>query len=680
MRAFLIFLSLSFSYSIFSQDITEKEIQKTVTFQELEHPYLLFDKKGKEQILERIKKDPESKLIWDRLIAEANMLLYKPVDPSIPPRSTHLRAGWTQEDLDNEYGKKIGGYTNHAEVLAFVYQITGDAKYAQKAYEFTEVVCRMPVWTIQAHEFDIIYSRVWPWNVPDNQVNFNFDIGSAMKGQSISLVYDWTYDALKPEQRDRIKGALLEKVITPVRGDYDFHWWASSYRCNWTGVCNGGVGMAAIALIKDYPQLLDVVAESYNRINRMMDELGKDGGWQEGGGYWKYGLDNSILFAAALKNLSHDQYNLFENQKLKANPVSFPVYLYVPPNRSVNFGDSGDRNIGGTDFFNLLVAETGSAEGAWYRNEILEEGKSHMDLIFPRPTIKPTLPEIPSKHFRSIDWWVMRSDFTNPNNVTIAGKAGKNDDPHHGHLDIGHFILFWKGEDFLKDSGRPYYDEEYFDEYRWQYPQASSGGHNTILVNGEQQIPGKLKNQPLNESIGGKVLIFKTSEKQDYVLMDPTNAYPKQELKSWKRHIVLEKPNLTLLIDEVESINANSEIEIRFHSGVHMETKDQYILLKGEKGMMAMIPVSDQPLQIMPGKHAYQPIHGQKQFEWLPYTDVELQTKGNTAVVATWIMPVADENEVEEVIKSITYEKKKTSSLYKITYQGNEHILSIDND
>ena len=95
----------------------------------------------------------------------------------------------------------------------------------------------MPVWILQAHEFRIIYSRVMPWNVPDNQVNFNFDIRTAGLGEQIACVYDWTYEALNKKQRDRIRGTLLEKVITPVRGDYEFHWWTSSYRCNWTGVC-----------------------------------------------------------------------------------------------------------------------------------------------------------------------------------------------------------------------------------------------------------------------------------------------------------------------------------------------------------------------------------------------------------------------------------------------------------
>jgi len=642
-----------------AQDLTAEAVRQAIPLETLSHPYLLFDEAGKAEILRRAQTDPESRDILARLQAEADMLLYQPVDPEIPTRPTHVRAGWTEADLENAYGRKLRSYRDHAQTLAFIYQMTGDPRYAQKAYAFTEVVCRMPLWTLQAHEFEIIYSRVWPWNVPDHQTNFNFDLGSATTGQALAWVYDWTYPALSQAQRDRIQGALLEKAITPVRGDYDFHWWASSYRCNWTGVCNGGVGMVALAMLKDYPQLVDVVAESHNRIHRMMNELGQDGGWQEGGSYWRYGMDRSALFAFALKRATKGTYDLFQHERLRQNPVSFPVYLFVPPNRSVNFGDAHDRSIGGTDFFNLLVSETQSAEGAWYRQEVLESGRGMLDLIFPRPQVPPKAPESLSRHFRTIDWWVMRSSFTDPGKVTVAGKAGLNDDPHHGHLDIGHFILFWRGEDYLKDSGRPYYDEEYFDEARWDYPQAGSAGHNVIMVNGEGQIPGKRKDQPFDYTIGGKVLAFKSGAERDYVLMDPTHAYPGEELKSWRRHISLHKPqDVTLVRDEVQATSQGATVNVRYHSGAEVSLHENLVLLSGEQGTMALIPLCQDPWQLKVGQHAYQPIHGSKRFEWLPYFDIEVQAQSTETEVYSLILPVADLAEAQRIAQTVSRDKK----------------------
>ncbi|MEM9983600.1 MAG: heparinase II/III family protein [Bacteroidota bacterium] len=655
----LVFVGLTHSLA---QGITSQDIQAAIATDSLTHPYLLFDQAQKAAILQRVATDPESQRIMDRLLAEADMLLYQPVDPDIPPRPTHVRAGWTDLDRENAYGRKLRSYRGKAQTLAFVYQMTGETSYAQKAYEFAEVVCRLPLWTLQAHEFEIIYSRVWPWNVDDDQVNFNFDLGSATTGQTLAWVYDWTYDALSKPQRDRLRGALLEKAITPVRGDYEFHWWAASYRCNWTGVCNGGLGMVALALLKEYPQLADVVAESYNRIDLMMNQLGVDGGWQEGGSYWRYGMDRSALFAYALKRASEGKYNLFENERLQANPVTFPIYLFVPPDRSVNFGDAHDHRIGGSDFFNLLTTETQSPTGAWYREAFLGPGKGMLDLIFPRPSVAAKAPVQTSRHFRDIVWWVMRSRFTDENKVTVAGKVGKSDDPHHGHLDVGHFILFWRGEDFLKDSGRPYYDEEYFDEARWDYPQASSAGHNVISVNGEGQIPGKLKGQPFNYEVGGKVLRFSSSPEQDYVLMDPTRAYPGQELKAWQRHLSLDKVHdVTLVRDEITTASEGSAVSLRYHSGAQLDVQDSLVLLRGKNGSMALIPLCQDPWELRLGQHAYQPVHATRDFEWLPYLDIAVTATGKQTEVLTVILPVENLAEAKKISRSAHWNEGRLS-------------------
>lgn len=645
-----------------AQDLTPAAVRQAIPVDKLTHPYVLFDEAGKQAILAQAQTDPESRAILARLQAEASMLLYQPVDPEIPPRPTHVRAGWNEADRTNAYGRKLRRYRDHAQTLAFVYQMTGDPIYAQKAYDFAEVVCRLPLWTLQAHEFEIIYSRVWPWNVADRQVNFNFDLGSATTGQALAWVYDWTYPALTKAQRERLQGALLEKAITPVRGDYDFHWWASAYRCNWTGVCNGGAGMVALALLKDYPQLADVVAESHNRISRMMDELGEDGGWQEGGSYWRYGMDRSALFAYALKRASQGRYDLFQHERLRQNPVAFPVYLFVPPDRAVNFGDAHDHAIRGTDFFNLLVAETQSPEGAWYRQEVLGAGSGLLDLVFPRPAVAPQAPEKLSRHFRTIDWWVMRSSITDPNKVTVAGKAGLNDEPHHGHLDIGHFILFWRGEDFLKDSGRPYYDEAYFDEARWDYPQAASAGHNVIAVNGEGQIPGKRKDQPFDYEVGGKVLAFESTPERDYVLMDPSKAYPGKELQSWRRHLTLDKGHdVTLVRDEVLATAPGATISLHYHSGARVSLHENLALLEGEKGTMALIPLCQDAWQLRLDRHAYQPVHGEKRFEWLPYLKLEIQAKQAGTEVYSLILPVADLEEAQQIARSVKRDREGVS-------------------
>lgn len=656
-------LAVIFIPNLISAQLSKSDIDKAINISSLKHPYLYFSEEEKPELINRIINEPESGIIFKKLEAEAKMWLAMPVDKNIPVQGKNTRAGWSEADTDGKYSKYYSTNLNNAFQLAFLYQMTGEQKYADKAFEFSDAFCDLTTWTQRAHEFPIIYSRIMPWNVSDDQVNFNFDHYNGDAGRLMAAVYDWLYNGLNEAQRDRIRGALIEKVVTRVRGDYEFHWWATAYRCNWCGVCNSGIGLTGLALLTENPQLTDIVAESYNRINSMFNELGVDGGWQEGGGYWNYGVHTSTFFADALNRLTAGKYNLFENERLNNNPATFPMYISLPGNKSLNFEDSGGGLIGSTHLINKLASETKNGQAAWYSSEFLGAGTDIFDIIWKKPEIKPEPPKSPSKHFRTIDWWVMRSDFKDAGKVVVAGKAGMNDDPHHGHLDIGHFVVYWQNDYFIQDKGKEGgYDEKFFDDARWEYPHASSEGHNVIFVNGEKQIPGKLRKQPYNYEIGGKVLEFTTSEKLDYVLMDPTNAYPKNELKSWHRHVILEKPEITIVLDEIKA-KPDSKIEIRFHPGVDFEVKDNFVLLENDKGNMALIPVTMQDFSLVQGKHAMQYINATKDFYWIPYIDTELKTEEENTIVATVILPVANAEEARSIVTSKTLKRDKSGNL-----------------
>ena len=105
--------------------------------------------------------------------------------------------------------------------------------------------------------------------------------------------------------------------------------------------------------------------------------------------------------------------------------------------------------------------------------------------------------------------------------------------------------------EFLCDHGSAGYDKAYFDDKRWEYPLASTAGHNVVMVNGGEQTIAKHKNKPWRDGIGGTVLDFRTTSGMDYALLDPSGAYPEGDLKSWRRHLILDKPDLTVIVDEV---------------------------------------------------------------------------------------------------------------------------------
>ena len=644
----IIHMLLLAGVSTASADVTPDDITNALP-DNLTHPYLFFTEKEKPAILSRIENDPECHDIFAQLHAEANRLLHTPVEP-VPPQPKDK--GPQLFDRSGDFAQIYYAYRTAAYNLAFVYQMTGDERYARKAYDFAKEVCDMPTWVMRLCQYPKAYWRVSPWNVIDDKVVFTFAIVASDTASLIAMVYDWIYPALTRDERDWIRGGLLQNAIIQVRGNYEYHWWSTAYRCNWCAWCNTGLGLAALALLTEDPHLTDVAAESYNRIYRTLDQIGVDGGWQEGGSYWGQTTRLSVLFGDALKRLTGGKYDMFKHPKLTSNTVNFPLYISVPPDRSVNFSDAGGRHrVGSPRLYNKIALETGSPAAAWIRENWYGEGNDIFDVIWPHHEVKPYLPVKSSIHFRTIDWVIMRSDFTDPDKVMVACKAGKNDDPHHGHLDIGQFMVYWNGTAYIADHGPAAYDEKFFDEEKYDTPQASSIGHNLIFVNGERQIPGKRFRQPLDESIGGEVLEFRTGNDRDYALLDPTHAYPNKELKRWRRHIILEKPHITVVVDEVES-EPGAEIEARFHSECKQTVHKGYTLLDGSDGDMALIPVVQGDFTFRPGRHAYQALFKTASFDWIPYNGTVMTAQSNRTVLAHIILPVDGGAEAETIVKS----------------------------
>ena len=245
----------------------------------------------------------------------------------------------------------------------------------------------------------------------------------------------------------------------------------------------------------------------------------------------------------------------------------------------------------------------------------------------------------------------MRSDFTDTENVVVACKAGKNDDPHHGHLDVGQFMVYWRGEAYIADLGTAEYDEKYFGPEKYDTPHAASRGHNLIFVNGEGQVPGKLRGQPMDESIGGEVLEFRPGDKRDYTLLDPSNAYRREHLKGWRRHIVYDKPVTTVIVDEV-MCDRGDEIEARFHSDAKQSAGDGFVMLKGNEGSMAIIPVVDSRYTFREDRHAYLAYFKNSSFKWIPYVGTVVTAADDKTVIAHIVVPVENEAEAEKIARS----------------------------
>ena len=640
-------------------------ILKTINTGVLQHPYLVFNNQDKQIMLQRIKTDPKLTEIMEAIKIEGQRYMFTAPDVEPVRPENFLNARYIGR---NPYRDYQNYFMNGAETLAFLYQMTGDESYVEKAFYCADKLCALETWVQGAHYFENIYTRVWPYGVDDDKVVFTYDITASEYSIRMALVYDWLYPAMTKAQRDRIRGALLEKAITRVRGNYEFFWWTTAYKCNWSGICHSGLGVASLSILKENPQLIDVVARTCEGIENMLSHIDQDGGWQEGRGYWNFGVSTATEFIDMVKRITNGRINLFNLPGIKNTPADFALFGLTGA-----FGDGSGAPVGTTFYFNKIISETKNTTAMWYYQNYLEkrtlrnvesrdpqntdnsdrqnaENRSRpigsmWDLIWLKPTdVKAVKPDEASKHFRGIEWAFLRKDFGNEF-MQVATKAGPNDDPHHGHLDIGTFILTLQGEAIIGELNAGAYDLFVFNEMRWNYLLARSKGHNVVLVNGEEQIQAKHKDQPWpNRYIGGHIEQFKSNPQFAYTKIDATQAYANTDLKSWKRWLILDKEtNMVIVLDKVGCARG-AEIEAIFHPNEQSQVNvadGKVVSINGARTKMEMRALVNSPFTLEAGHQAHFQIIASNSLRWIPYYHITVKAPRETTCIASVFYPAS---------------------------------------
>ncbi len=660
-----------------------QEICNALPSKGLQHPYLVFDEAQKSGILEEIRSNKRAGEIFRMLELEGARYLL--IDAAPAPAMNDIQSRFTGKD---EHAAYQNYYQYGSVVCALLYQLTGDTTYAQRAYQLAEKLCSMDTWRLSAHYFENIYPRVWPYGVPDDQVAFPFDIWVGDCAADLALTYDWIYPTLTKAQRDRLRNGLLEQAILRVRGNYEYQWWATAYKCNWVGICYNGLGMAALTLLNEDPQLVDVVIRSIEGIGSMVGNITHEGGWQEGRHYSVYGLCQAMMFMDAIKRLSDGQINMFLIDGVKNAPADFALFGMTG---NFNDGNINDKGIGGPigspGMYGKLAAETGNTNAMYYIQTFLNKPNALFggirnnstntiwDLIWPMPTdIPATKPANASKYFPGIDWAFMRQDFGD-DYMQVATKCGPLDDPHHGHLDAGTFNITWKGESVIGEFSQEFYDQFIFNDTRWDYLNIRSLGHNVVLVDGEEQIIAKRKDQPWKEGVGGHITKFESLPEFDYTQMDATKAYAGEHLKGWKRTLILDKENnIVLVLDKVQSA-PGAQIDLLFHSNVNITVPSDgtYAALDGETTHMEMISKSQAPLTISKQKQFYYRIVEKSPYAWIPCLYTTVEATAGTTLIGTIFYPTALKSEKEP----FTLDESGRNPVLRYTVKGKKYAYEI---
>jgi len=470
------------------------------------HPRLLASESDFARLKERVATDPQLKEWHARLRAEGRRLLDQPVSKYEIPDGLRLLST-SRRVLDRQ------------QTLGLLHRLEGDRRYVERAWQELEAAVRFPDW---------------------NPRHF---LDTAEMTHAFAIGYDWLYDQWTEAQRAVLRQAIVERGlklgVACHRGGTTYGWWTRSEH-NWNQVCNGGIGMGALALADVEPELAgEFLAAALKSIQLPMRRFAPDGAWDEGPGYWNYATSYNVIFLAALETALGTDFGLSHIPGF-AEAGMFPIYITGPLGKTFNYADGGEGAIRAPQMFWLARRFDRPAYAA-YERKVASADPLDLLWFMPGGSGKADLPL--DRYFREAEVVTFRSAWEDRDALFVGFKAGDNK-ANHSNLDLGSFVLDALGVRWVADLGADNYNlPGYFGGQRWTYYRLRAEGHNTVILN-----PGPEPDQ--DPKGAARIAKYEARSDRAIAIADLTPAYA-QQARQAKRGIAVLGRRQVLVQDEI---------------------------------------------------------------------------------------------------------------------------------
>ncbi len=522
-----------------------------------ERPRLLFSKADVLGVKERMKSDMLLRKVYDELIVRSDHIL------TLAPSKHEIKDG-IRLLSQSRRALKVVLHT------AMAWRFTREQKYLERAVAELDSVCGFADWN-PSHFLD-----------------------TAEMSTAVALGYDWLYDGLSVQQRERYSEALMRLGVAPARAGYvdgKRSWW--SYKLsNWSQVCAAGLLIAERALENEG----DAVHSSRLRAKGVLDSCRSfympDGGYPEGPSYWDYGTIYHVLGIDATRN-NHPEMMISTPPEFKRSAL-FKMHMTGPSGYLFNFADSGvHASRSKVKASQIWIANDfkDSASIRFLRGKLahdIEEDKNiphaHQGKFFPLHLIwlpSPVSGKVAS--FPLDTCWkgvqpiaVFRESWDSADGMFMAIKGGLAE-VSHGHMDIGSFVFESDGVRWIEDLGSDSYGlPGYFDvkKNRWNTFRLNNFSHNTLVVGNHMQVIDKGVS-PITEYV--------SRPDKGHAVIDMSNAYSGQVAKLIRKAEFSRVGQCVIITDSVRDAKAAVRWAVVTQADVSIEGGDVILRRAGKK-------------------------------------------------------------------------------------------------
>ena len=479
---------------------------------------------------------------YEALVKHCEAFLANPPDAAEPPlypeNLERGSAAWQRIWWGNR--ERVIAVGDAAATLAFVYLLSGEARFAAEARRLLLAMCS--------------------WD-PEGSTSFRYNDEAAMPAAYLpARTYTWLHGYLSEEDR-----ATVREVLT-ARGAqiYDnlrrrTHTWRPySSHANRAWHKLGEVG---IALYGEMPEAGAWVTYAMNVFYTVYPVWSdEDGGWHEGASYWDDYLDRVAWWLDVMRaTFGIDGYQL----PFFHSAGDFALYVVPPGMEDGGFADlsEGTRAARLQPLMAVFARHAGNPYWQWYvervgRLESLDphapgymrrEGDADGYIGFLRATLPKPAPKAPtdlrpSKLFAGTGIAVFHTDMLDRSrDVQFEFKSSRFGGHSHGYEAQNSFLLAAWGKPLLIRTGRrDGYGSAHHRNWMWE-----TRSVNCILVNGQGQRPHSF-------AARGEITDFDASEAFDYVVGEAAEAY-EGRLTRFTRSVLFVKPEAILIWDELHA-------------------------------------------------------------------------------------------------------------------------------
>lgn len=416
--------------------------------------------------------------------------------------------------------------------LGLVYYVEGDERYADRAIAEALAACGFPDW------------------------NHDHFLDTAEMTYAVGMAYDWFYPLLDQNQRDTMVSSIVEMGLKRGREVYAKpSGWHKNVN-NWNQVCNGGLGLGALAIADVESDIAsEILDNAIAHIPAASTHYAPDGAGTEGVTYWDYGARYNCLFLEGLQTALGTDFGLGDLPGFRESG-DYQIYFAGAERMSFNFGDCGLRRMS-TPMHFWMARRFGIPHYSWFRWSELQDSTRHgtdLDILWYDDSGAAfdvnTLTR--DRYFREAESATMRSSWDD-DAIIVAFESGANRNlAQHRHLDLGSFILDANGERWIHDSGteRITYQRHKHGNERWTYYRLRAEGHNTLVFN-----PDEGPDQVLSAT--SSIRRFKTADDEALATADLTEAYAPHASRV-ERTLSMPDRKAVVVKDVIEAEQANT--------------------------------------------------------------------------------------------------------------------------